>query len=127
MKGKPWSDREKETATNLFRQGLSYRDIGLALGRTNTSVEGYFRWKRMPESERQLRRERARIYAREFRRMMGLAGQGFRKGAANVVTAMEPDPIAIADRDRRAELSPKDLTALLCGDPLPGMSALDRR
>jgi len=127
MKGKPWSDKEKETADKLYQQGLSYREIGLYLGRTDTSVEGYFRWKRMPESERVARRERARIYAREFRRMMGLTPRGFRKGADHVVTAMKPDPEAMADRDRRSALLPRDLTALLCGDPLPGMSAFDRR
>jgi hypothetical protein len=33
----------------------------------------------------------------------------------------------LADRDRRAELEPRDLTAWFFGDPLPGMSALDRR
>jgi hypothetical protein len=38
-----------------------------------------------------------------------------------------PCPLALADRDRRAELEPRDLTAAFFGDPLPGMSALDRR
>lgn len=35
-------------------------------------------------------------------------------------------PEAIADRDRRIK-APRSLTALLCGDPAPGQSALDRR
>jgi hypothetical protein len=38
-----------------------------------------------------------------------------------------PCPLALADRDRRAELEPRDLTAAFFGDPLPGMSVLDRR
>lgn len=33
----------------------------------------------------------------------------------------------LADRDRRATLEPRDLTASFFGDPLPGYSALDRR
>ena len=33
----------------------------------------------------------------------------------------------LADRDRRANLEPRDVTAWFFGDPLPGMSALDRR
>jgi len=37
-----------------------------------------------------------------------------------------PDSV-IADRDRRYGLVPRDLTAALAGDPLPGMSALERR
>ena len=41
--------------------------------------------------------------------------------------SVRPCPLALADRDRRAELEPRDLTAWFFGDPLPGMSALDRR
>jgi len=41
--------------------------------------------------------------------------------------SVRPCPLALADRDRRAELEPRDLTAWSFGDPLPGMSALDRR
>ena len=41
--------------------------------------------------------------------------------------SLRPCPLALADRDRRAELEPHDLTAWFFGDPLPGMSALDRR
>jgi hypothetical protein len=40
---------------------------------------------------------------------------------------VRPCPLAVADRDRRAKLEPRDLTACFFGDPLPGMSALDRR
>lgn len=31
------------------------------------------------------------------------------------------------ERDRRLALAPRDLTAAINGDPLPGMSALERR
>ena len=41
--------------------------------------------------------------------------------------SVRPCPLALADRDSRAELEPRDLTAWFFGDPLPGMSALDRR
>jgi hypothetical protein len=41
--------------------------------------------------------------------------------------SVRPCPLALADRDRRANLEPRDLTAWFFGDPLPGMSALDRR
>jgi hypothetical protein len=39
-----------------------------------------------------------------------------------------PCPLALADRDRREALrDQQSLTAAFFGDPLPGMSALDRR
>jgi hypothetical protein len=42
--------------------------------------------------------------------------------------SVRPDPLALADRDRREELrEQQSLTAAFFGDPLPGMSALDRR
>ena len=41
--------------------------------------------------------------------------------------SVRPCPLALADHDRRAKLEPRDLTAWFFGDPLPGMSALDRR
>jgi hypothetical protein len=41
---------------------------------------------------------------------------------------VRPDPLALADRDRREELrEQQSLTAAFFGDPQPGMSALDRR
>lgn len=33
----------------------------------------------------------------------------------------------LADRNRRADLAPRSLTAAFFGDPLPGYSALERR
>jgi hypothetical protein len=42
--------------------------------------------------------------------------------------SVRPDPLALADRDRREALrDQQSLTAAFFGDPLPGMSALDRR
>jgi hypothetical protein len=47
---------------------------------------------------------------------------------APVASSFRPDPSALAERDRREELREhQSLTAAFFGDPLPGMSALDRR
>lgn len=40
---------------------------------------------------------------------------------------LQVDVGAVADREHRARLEPRSLTAMLLGDPLPGYSALDRR
>lgn len=37
-----------------------------------------------------------------------------------------PDHVK-AERDRRLALAPRDLTAAIAGDPLPGMSALEKK
>ena len=45
-----------------------------------------------------------------------------------VPPSLTPCPLALADRDRREALrDQQSLTAAFFGDPLPGMSALDRR
>jgi hypothetical protein len=49
------------------------------------------------------------------------------RGCKPLSLSLRPDPLALADRDRRANLEPRDVTAWFLGDPLPGMSALDRR
>ena len=47
---------------------------------------------------------------------------------APLASSFRPDPLALAERDRREELrDQQSLTAAFFGDPLPGMSALDRR
>lgn len=53
------------------------------------------------------------------------------KGYARVIqqqakVVIVPDHVK-AERDRRLALRPRDLTAAIAGDPLPGMSALERR
>jgi hypothetical protein len=49
-------------------------------------------------------------------------------GAAAIPPSFTPCPLALADRDRREALrDQQSLTAAFFGDPLPGMSALDRR
>jgi hypothetical protein len=48
--------------------------------------------------------------------------------SAPLAPSFRPDPLALADRDRREALrDQQSLTAAFFGDPLPGMSALDRR
>jgi hypothetical protein len=43
------------------------------------------------------------------------------------LATIEIPPEVIADRDRRAALVHPDIVGRLCGDPLPGCSALERR
>lgn len=45
-----------------------------------------------------------------------------------IVKPVEPPSMdVLAERDRRLALQPRDTTAALLGDPLPGYSALDQR
>ena len=60
-------------------------------------------------------------------KVLNEAARGCEPAHLMLSPSVRPCPLALADRDRRAELQPRDLTAWFFGDPLPGMSALDRR
>jgi hypothetical protein len=60
-------------------------------------------------------------------KVLNEAARGCEPAHLMLSPSVRPCPLALADRDRRAELEPRDLTAWFFGDPLPGMSALDRR
>jgi hypothetical protein len=50
------------------------------------------------------------------------------RGKRAIPQSFAPCPLALADRDRREALrDQQSVTAAFFGDPLPGMSALDRR
>jgi hypothetical protein len=80
---------------------------------------------------RLMRRESKTIeeIARHLNRSRDLIGEAC-KGYARVVQQQAqmvrvPDHVK-AERDHRLALAPRDLTAAIAGDPLPGMSALER-
>lgn len=52
--------------------------------------------------------------------------RGVRKKGEGRVYNLPTPPEVLADLERRRALRPRDLTAVLLGDPLPGRSALDR-
>jgi hypothetical protein len=98
--------RTKLTADEIrdiraFRaEGLTYRAIGILVNRPMRTVQHVF--DRPPR--------------------LGIGKVHFAP-----VTRLEVSARVLADRDRRRELEPRDLTARLCGDPKPGLSALDLR
>ena len=81
---------------------------------------------------RLMRREGKSIeyIARHMNRGRTLIGEVCR-GYARVVQQQAPvlniPDSVLAEREARLALSPRDLTAAIAGDPLPGMSALERR
>jgi hypothetical protein len=103
---KPWTDAEFLRAKGMHDSGMNYAEIGIELGRTKKAVQARIqkgRW-----------RDR---YGSPFRET-GLP----QPSAAN----RAPDDL-LTDRNHRSGLAPRDLTAAVFGDPLPGYSALDRR
>lgn len=102
-----WASEQWERAKALRRSGKSYDAIGGAFDISATAVQQKF--KREREKQRN--------------------GSAITQAGNNATLADRPriTEAALADRDRRQTLGPRDLTAAFCGDPLPGYSALDRR
>ena len=81
---------------------------------------------------RLMRRESRTIeqIARHLNRSRALVSKAC-KGYARVVQqqaqVVNVPACVLAEREARLALSPRNLTAAIAGDPLPGMSALERR
>jgi hypothetical protein len=84
----------------LRRHGFTYPEIGILVGRPTRTVQHVF--DKPPR--------------------VGIGTVHFEPASRLQVSER-----LLADRDRRAELEPRDLTARLLGDPLPGQSALERK
>jgi hypothetical protein len=123
-RGQTWTRQEFERAKELLGKGLSYRAVGEMLGRTVVQLHDKLIYEgKSPAWHEQ---KRAAINARRRAQAAGRPIQPPREPV--YAMRIEKTPSAVADdRAYRQSLSPRDLTALLCGDPLPGFSALERR
>lgn len=113
-RGRPWTQEDTDKALGMARDRVPVEKIAAALDRTPGSVKGRIDYVTMPSEKRQKVRDRINEYRRSFR-SVGL-----------VTVHGRPSAELLEERDRLLSL-PRDTTAELMGDPLPGRSALDRR
>lgn len=101
-----WSEQESDQAVVLYWQGLSYSEIGAELGRPIGSVCSHLVAIKWGQAQRTSLRRSVNI---------------------EPGTGPQPSDEQQQDRVRRQLADPRDLTAAICGDPVPGYSALERR
>lgn len=94
-------------AIRLRQSGLGSYAIARALGVKRSAVR--YRFDHPPETRKPRNVPKSRVWGAD------------EEANRPVVTEQEQ-----ADREQRYALTPRDLTAAFCGDPLPGYSALDR-
>jgi len=107
MKGVPcikWTAEQVATLKKMRRESKSYADIATATGRTIKAVQVKV------INMRNGRDQSARIHP-----------------DGRVLSVNQPTEDVLIERNKRLALSPRDLTAAMFGDPLPGYSALERR
>lgn len=112
-----WSVEETAELERLRADGLTYEQIAAAMNRTKASCKERFRWINMSESEREIKNTR-NFYARN-----GNVDPARVRRRRVPFTA--PTDV-FAERHQRIN-APRSLTAIFCGDPAPGFSALDRK
>lgn len=119
---RPWSIEEMTRLVNLRAEQKSYAEIADLLGRTRQSVRSKLKNSSFTPEQLLRRAKNAKIW-RE------LSEKGERRVHPNGWDKPSSRPPAdlIAERDRRSAMAPRDLTAAMFGDPLPGYSALERR
>jgi hypothetical protein len=123
-RGQIWTRAEFKRAKELLSQGLSYKLVAESLGRTDTQLHD----KLVYESKSPEWHERKRNTINARRRAQAAARPIQVPRDPVYAMRIERAPAAVViERDHRQSLSPRSLTALLCGDPLPGFSALERR
>lgn len=117
-----WTPEDLETLYKLRAEGRTYKEIGAALNRSPAGVKQRWRWLNITDEERASRAER-NARARQAR---GGPLNPFivRRRSLPLLTVM-PDHV-FTDRHERIN-APRTLTAIFCGDPAPGWSALDRK
>ena len=97
-----WPEQDVETVVRMRKQGIAYNIISGAVGRPVKQCKN--------------------LMARKHNN----SANPTRIGLGLSFDHCNPDPFAVADRDRVLSAVPT-LSMLLLGDPLPGRSALDRR
>lgn len=104
----------------MIGNGVSQAEMARALKRTVKAVNNKIHWLGRSQDYRdnynKRRRVKYKIETHDTRAVVGNLGK----------TAGRPSHDMLIDRDRRA-MAPRSLTAMIFGDPPPGMSALDKR
>lgn len=124
---KRWTTEEWQNAKKMLDQGVDRDVVARAIGRALGCLKEKIRWEGMSPERRAARLE----FLRQKRRVAsGQSGSSNREITAPK-RAVSSGPYvcekALADRDVRKYIAPRDLSAAFFGDPLPGYSALDKR
>lgn len=107
-----WTDDEKQTLINMRAEGKTQAIIADALGRTEESIKNKINMMKLGPGPAKKARRPCKYNLRT-----DYTGE-------KVEQIVVPESVW-ADRNRRLNSGWRDLTAMLCGDPVTGQSALD--
>lgn len=114
-----WTDERLATLNAKYAEGIPLQDIADHLGTSKRTVENRLYWLRMTPERRAARRQKINEYRRALKK------GDTRVTIEQVQVSARPSEEQLRQRDAREMLPYRDLTAMLCGDPKIGESALD--
>lgn len=121
MNATVWDEQRLARMNKLRADGVPLKDIANRLGVKQRTLERRLYWDDMTPDKRKARRDRI------YQRRRELALEQPRVMIELVQVSARPTPEQIRDRDLRMMMPPRDFTALFCGDPPIGRSALDMK
>jgi hypothetical protein len=124
QRGQPWTKSESDEALRLADAGSSNDEIASLLERTPRAVAHHVCLRRLGPA-RKAEYNRKRNEQRQKDREAWATTRLEITHEASII--YRPTPEMLADRDRRMAMPHRDLTAVLCGDPKIGQSALEGR
>ncbi len=122
MNGKPLSEAELARLYKLKAQDYTVMEIATAMGRKHNTILCRLKWDALTPEQRTERRKQKREWAKKR-----VARLDPNDTATFEPAIGRPTPEMLRDRDVRAVLPCRDLTAAFFGDPPLGLSALDGR
>ncbi len=115
-----WDVQTDARLRSLYLDGQPRSQIAVLMSMTEDAVKLRIYALRFSKDDKATRRINRRKFKNSILRTM-------RTWKEQPTKAFAPCEMALADRAHRAALQPRSVTAALCGDPLPGYSALERR
>jgi hypothetical protein len=123
--GRVWTEQEEAILLRMLAEGATKQQIADSLsGRSLASVKCHIRYMRLP-AEQKAEEERRQKRSRLERKRGAPSLHAIKRVSSEVGSPVVP-PEVLEQRNRRL-MAPRDLTAILLGDPAPGFSALERR
>jgi hypothetical protein len=116
-----WQPEEWIRVKKLIDRKHDLAYIALVSGRSKEQIKGKLRWETMSKEKKAERRERIN----KLRTASGEYKSTPRPDKPAALAVRAPAEV-MEDRARRMA-APKTITGMLCGDPPPGWSALDRK
>lgn len=115
----PWTPQDEELAKKLLEARATEAEFQEKLGRSKAASYAHFYYLKHGDKNRP---DRIRLRPSRGKNIVGEEG-----ASADVVLSYARPAVQLLEEAKQRLLAPRSITAMLCGDPPPGYSALDKK